>query len=160
MLLVHPQLWETLIPRPPWAGALPFVGRREQAWGRGVGWVLWGRWSPSVLPRLQEARLLCLVRQSPAQSQGCFVQIPLGFCFLWMYIKVFVWPPPAALDWVSHCHQAAQWRESVPGSAPLPALGTGARGDRLLVPCLAQKHLLGHPRARNTHPLLSLAPGT
>lgn len=138
VLLEHPWPWELLSlwpgHRPPWGG-----GSRRG--GHGVGRALWGRGRPSVLwSRAEESPQQQGLWQR--QTQGCFVQKPLvfgvvglGLFFFWMYIKVFVWSPPVVLDWVSHWHRPARRRESVPGSAPLPRLGTvGHEGGSCLSP--------------------------
>lgn len=92
--------------------------------------------------------------QDPPQQQGrelqdrlqdrfrsvFFKSLLAGLVFL-MHIQMFVWCPAPGLDWVSHWHCPAGHRDSVPGSAPVPG-HEGTRG----------KGLLGHPRAKLTHP--------
>ena len=79
VLLEHPWPWETLSLWLPSAGALPSVGKREQAWG-GTGTAgLVEPLSPALASwrsRAQEPPQQQGLWQSPEQAQGCFVQIP------------------------------------------------------------------------------------
>lgn len=136
VLLVCPQLWDTLSVWPPLPRALPFMGRRKQVW---EAWCRTGTMGqvgtlspcPGLGKKVGTGTTLATGPEAePRTGSGLLCSNTSWFgVFLQMNIKVFVWSPLVVQDWVSHWHQPAGWRESVPGSAALPGAGHG-RGHK------------------------------